>query len=64
MAGAPVFAPSTNVVPRIAPPSTDPTTMAVTAAGRFKGDAPAGCRIASAPANPSRLTPRFPQSPS
>ena len=29
MAGAPVFAPSTRVAPRIRPPSTDPTTIAV-----------------------------------
>ena len=40
MAGAPVFAPSTRVAPRINPPSTDPTTIAVTAAGRFSGEAP------------------------
>ncbi len=64
MAGAPVFAPSTRVAPRINPPSTDPTTIAATAAGRFSGEAPEGCSIASAPAKPSRLTPRFPHRPS
>ena len=37
MAGAPVFAPSTSDAPRISPPSTEPTTIAVTAAGRLSG---------------------------
>src|SRR5664280_1896442 len=64
MAGAPVFAPSTRETPRITPPSADPTTIAVTAAGRLNGSAPIGVRIDSAPAKPSRLTPRFPQKPS
>ena len=64
MAGAPVFAPRTSDVPRIAPPSAVPTTMAVIAAGRLSGSAPNGVRIDSAPAKPSRLTPRLPQKPS
>src|SRR6478609_5049565 len=64
MAGAPVFAPSTSEAPRISPPSIEPTTIAVTAAGRLSGPAPNGVRIDRAPAKPSRLTPRFPQKPS
>ena len=54
MAGAPVFAPSTSEAPRISPPSAEPTTIAVTAAGRFSGPAPNGVRIDKAPAKPEQ----------